>query len=882
MLRPTNLRSTQTVWKQAGSTGGVENYQDDVGLPRDAASGGRNNTLAIARDNPLGYFTHGTIISVAPFAHCYHVALRGETGLTPCVALSPTSLDVMSTRWATTLTPTTSVFVYRPLWTDMGIIVGVMPPSNLDSSLQLPDFFVPMSNSGFFMDDAFTIAAQQLGTGIRNCSAGRPGDILPGDLAAMNELGVGLMVGRLLATMKASDIARLDFFYLDNLVRLFSANFEHFASGYERSIKDDEGEISEIETLTPYPWEFMGVSSPSAASLAAKDYKWVKGQNDAPVEPVDPAQIGFWRLMRLRGYLGDLERLYVAAPNPQQLPVNKLAGDVEKPPADVGLFEQVIGADGSFTLRSARHITLAKTCLIPIPKRRREEHDAAGDSPYSETEPYKSSGIFGAGESHSKPEFPWADSSPSSRGAQLWDFMAYTANWYHVVPLARHQKDWYLPQSKDVQIGSISGEDRDPPSAPLINGAFEAPLPTGTSVPIDHRGSVTVFKSSASINMLDDGSIVLEDGYGSQIKLSGGNIYLTCPGDIWFQPGRSLIQWAPKDIISRAGNAVDISAAKGDIRVKAERNLHALAGNSGIGGVLLESKADGTAYNFETTGESVVSSGIMLKSKAAPIWAVGSDVYLRSKPGSTITLDAGEDGTLMTFSNTVLIAAQQSLTIANGTNARTDTEAEAAHTFSQHNVLLQAPLAVTGRTFVDGALTVNGGMLANGPVAGTSSPYVLNIDREVFQDRVNTFEAQIDAYEESMNRTLKRIKTLFFEDKTKIGNDDFIDSVAFSFRSDAQYGTSNIKIWEAPWQQLYRRLDAGVLWDEPAVKHNDEETYPHPGVEAWAESDKFGTLEFSFYNTESRRPEDRPYDVSQAEEPLFKTMKTSYFVTSQS
>ena len=53
-----------------------------------------------------------------------------------------------------------------------------------------------------------------------------------------------------------------------------------------------------------------------------------------------------------------------------------------------------------------------------------------------------------------------------------------------------------------------------------------------------------------------------------------------------------------KEAIIRAKGSVDISSNENDVRIKAEKNMQLLAGNSGSGGMLLESKGQGSIQGY--------------------------------------------------------------------------------------------------------------------------------------------------------------------------------------------------------------------------------------------------------------------------------------------
>ena len=98
---------------------------------------------------------------------------------------------------------------------------------------------------------------------VTNYNSCRPLDTIPGsDLGFNNELGVGVGMSRLFSWLRASECAGIWCFQQDNLVRIHSHNLDHWHAGGERSLRDDEGEITDIDWLNPYSWEAKGMADP--------------------------------------------------------------------------------------------------------------------------------------------------------------------------------------------------------------------------------------------------------------------------------------------------------------------------------------------------------------------------------------------------------------------------------------------------------------------------------------------------------------------------------------------------------------------------------------------------------------------------------------------
>ena len=186
--------------------------------------------------------------------------------------------------------------------------------------------------------------------------------------------------------------------------------------------------------------------------------------------------------------------------------------------------------------------------------------------------------------------------------------------------------------------------------------------PVPRKIKVDHRyGMQNFYETESFFSLLEDGSVVIGDGYGAEIRMSGGCVTISAPGDVWLKSGRHTQAWAGGDVIQRANGNVDISTTEKSVRIKAEKDVMVLAGNSGNkGGVLIESRAASTQYNFEQAGDDVQFGGVVLRAPKSNVVALSHQIYLRSGGGNSniqpgnITIDAGRgEADLVTKSNRI-------------------------------------------------------------------------------------------------------------------------------------------------------------------------------------------------------------------------------------
>lgn len=786
------------------------------------------------------------------------------------------------------------VICYRPSGSFFAYVLGSVPDWILSPGFnRVPDWIVPASLSGWMSDRVHRgITERPNGlSGLFNCAAGRPMDELPGDHGYLNELGVGYGMGKLMAWLRASHFCGVEAFWADNLLRLIAYNYEMFGAANETRAVDDEGEWSRTDRWSPYPWETRGVYTPETDFTTTGSSDAASGK--AALEPVHDDQAGVWRVSRLRGYLGDLDRTIVSVPT-------EWAGAARSSGSDVhpGVAETSIGIDGAIRVRSARRVLLEKTLDIVVPMEKAAPDDPLGDT----ANDYRSAGRFGSGPSHVRNEPP-ADEFAGLRSLLARDRHAMldaVAN----LSLVRHVKDYRVPTSQESAAKIGVTVDYSPVETP-DPAEFWLPLPESASVQVDHRGSARYYSGRAFVELDELGNVFMEDAFGAQIRMEGGAIFISAR-EIVLQSGRNTQIWSGRDSIIKAHHAVDVSAANGDVRVKASRNMML---SSTQRGVLIESGFDPNLHSADEdwsgVGEEVVSRGVTIKATYSPVSVLGLDLYMRSgvadktRSQSRIDIDAGGgDGGLFLHGGEVTTRAgtrSQTIVGSNGENdltASMDMTAtefiiggrfltrmtfgasrfafaneEGSSTFYVdgsavfgNNVLVRENVIVDGSVQSGGSgvfqesLQVGGSVLVTGTIicaniAADSGGGFLPRTSDQFQAAnqspaahppiaLEQSESESAAARDMLtnariddNAAVMEIVDHLYADAA-IGNSQTLAEKRFTFRTPSQYRTESDRFqWpEARWQFMSREtFGVFIPWREEEV-HG---TMPYPGLETW-------------------------------------------------
>ena len=819
------------------------------------------------------------IHDVLAYGRCYIVKPVGLPRMPAMLGSQCSSMLPVGARDITMLMPGSLVLCWISE-KHYAVILAVLTSPMGSSQMSWPDSIVAAGHAGIFADPAHQIlATKETSHGFLDFSGGGPIDSLPGDWGKTNELGMAFFLGRLMASIKAGELCKLEMHYTDMLARLYAYNWQHYTAGSEDEAFDDEGEWTRIRGFSPFPWEAAGVAKKGAAFDKKEDLNPKDAQDRFGIEPSDPLQASFVRYKEFEGFLGDLRRRFVVMPVTKPAsglaalasllgaPTVRTYGRATSDAAQYkGLLEEVVGIDGSWLLRSAKGIGLEKTVWIPVPEELYPRDNPKGDHDLKDA----------AGEGMDFTEYP--DQGTAGKNiARLRDSQSYDLNKRKSEPLNKRTKDWAI---RDDEGGiQVPGEFQTEIPGLTPYATFEQGLPPSADEIVAEMGNrkSKFYQSKAFMGILPDGSILMRDGYGSEIRMCGGNIELSCPGDVVMRTGRTMQFWGGKDVIIKAHDNLEMSTANGSARLKAEHNLEMLGGNDQGGGVLVESRGNNTINQFSTPGDSVVIGGLVLKSSRGPVSVWGNTLYMRSMTGA-ITMDSqGGDGNFIVYANqlTKYLTSGSREVVAGKKN-----ETGAVNTFVMENTGgtfnyfgLSANFGVSSMNLVAAKgtstttnLTVAGGITSEGSVSGVgkfgegTKPPVSAL-ADLRKEAITKFNTENTAMKQSFGTDITGSEAN--------GNKAVYGLIGFSFRSSTDLGLGDMVIYEAEWQKRFRqtakiKADAkySSVWDEPVVAwHVNPDTWdddqgnltrPFPGWDAWenGEGAKYAQVDDQFYLTD--------------------------------
>lgn len=815
----------------------------------------------------------GTVVYSSPYCNWFKVQLDGPGITVPCTMGSDSTFGPMGPRDTGVLPPYNQVVVWFPTSRVHGVILCSIPISQHSSKLTCPDYTSQGSQSGVQREDVYKQPYQSLyrDGGLQCFGSNRPIDSTILEWGKITETGLGISVDPFMTFMRANEVCGLWLHYWDSYLRLAGWNMDLQTAAHEVIARLDEGENRLITYVNTYPWETVGLYASGTQFTNTFDDKDVqftipKAKIDLPDGKEDVQSIA--RYQEHGGYLGQGFRRQVNIPA-KNTGVRYYSDDPTKAP-DMGVFEEFIGLDGTYGLRTAKQYFLAKTVLIPVPKEMRlPEDQKTGDDARKGN--YNFSGV-NEGPPHKVGDVQATGPGPQAltQAGGMYDLLTYAFNWQGLHPFYYHQQDYSLPNESDIKNKSGAPTiSQDNLSFSALGDSQYMDYPVPVPVQVDARyGNVNYTQRVAYHSILNDGSQIFGDGYGAEIRMVGGKIEFTAPGGISFAPGTDFTVLAGRDINLRAHDSFDASAGTKDLRLKAEKNFQAV---SNSGGMLFESKAAGFVANFaELTGEQVVTGGIMFKAQNSDVVTWAGNIYLRT--GGTnlqagqIVLDASKGNNQITLNGNTSIFSQAEFGIYIGPVDDND-NVQASTVFTSQLVIMNQNLEVGGTTYVVGDIVGNGAVEVNGPIAAVSNNegLVASMNASDLAKAIAPVQTALKAVISEGSTAYDQVFIDWLYSSGQDGDDATIKQAAFSFRDDGkgtQYHATNYQLPESRWQMMQRlgMASGGTPWnDEPPVIYHDESQFPYPGYNNWSSNQTLLEIaQLNMYNAANGLAQDRP------------------------
>lgn len=908
--------------EQSLERGNVTDQEASGEQVSDPLQTGASHHDKLEEDTPLRV---GRVLLALPYVHCYKVQISGRTVACVATALTHTAMMPTGVRSIETIPPNSQVVIWQPKGAKLAYIVGVIPVATMADNMNIADHIQQAGNSGpkkvesvrnipKSVADAFGWVPQ---------SSGRPMDGTHGEWGRMAETGVGIFIDAFQAYLRVNEVCGLWLNYFDNYAKLaaLSLNVMSYCENVMQTY--DEGENFSLVGHCTFPWESTGMYKSGEKFSETNDKKKVQLDKQFPFaeeDIEDLAQTPVYRLTDYTGYMGQGWNRTLMLPAAES--GKRLMTDTDN---DTGLFNEFLSLDGAYSLRSAKSVFIAKYPLIPNPRRVRSPEDAKGDDLMEEND-YRFSGRFGKGDEHKSKEWDTSDVKDLRnlmKPAGILDMIAHHYNWKSTFPFYYHKKDYRYPQEHEDggKLKNVSF---------YVGNFSEAYVEITGSTRLkisDAYGEVEYYNTASFFTLTDDGSVLIGDGYGSQITMTGGQIRLEAGGDVMLMSNSRVVTLA-REAITRTKDSIDISSSDKDIRIRSKNNLQVSGG-----ALLLEATNTGSHQVYkDRVGEFVQAAGITLLSKGGSVNLLTKDYYLRTGILDAPVFGSGSlslgrvvqqaaDGTGDAVIDVakgrgryVNYAAQQDFYTGGhlgiwhsprggDVNDSPSKQIDKCHYFSPTFSAINGPTVNTSHfvTCDEGSIVASGHIMAKGScqVVGPMA-----CEGGKVGDSSNTSKFDFPAYLEKflkdycdfVNDTfIERGRTTFdnaFKERwwaeNQPGNDSLLENeIGFSYRDMSEiqkmaygYSPDRFFLLETRYQQLERTDLAGggsQAWEEDPVSYQGKELYPWPGKINWEDNDTLlryknppagDDFAFRLFNRDGHA-QDRETFQAEYEEPKF-------------
>lgn len=649
---------------------------------------------------------------------------------------------------------------------DVCYILGIIPENDY-GNLQFPSRVALKTADGNF-DSQNSTGYNNDSTKKGTFNAGRPTDVVEGEHVVSNEFGVLLGLFQSLAVLKASELAQVQCYLLDDMVRIVSHNFEHLHALGECKIFHDGKALMAEFGGTHDPREALGIPQvESVKNDALFGEAGAPGANGDDLTDFyefeqDERTTAIERFKLFLGKLGDFIHMFVTRPDPEA--IRALAGSLNGKP-DLGMANFHMGLDGRFNLRTMTGGSIEKTNWIMVPQRVRTADDPEGDQvddiEFDKKDPFEFDDSIKVRE------------NPSLYFLQIRDCNAYLQDYLAYKYFLKYKKDFNLTGNPEdeTKLSSVNNVD---PVTPV---------------------NIKNYKLRKSgIYLMDNGGIMLKDAWGSALVLEGGDIYIQAAKDIISQPLRNYITKAGKFITMTSRKDIDLSSTEAGYRLKTKTAQHHYSSDEGIiiqsdstsdsepspsdkaykqfGGILLKSNKGIYQYGekiFDRASQKALYKGnqLMLESVDKPLELKSiKDITLTSL--ASIDFTAKKDISLLAKSNCSIIA-NTSLNIAG----------KQTNIGNKGSIIGVTPHPGSMPVMLDGVLPID--------------PYMSFADTKIEQASTNNLQEQMTPF--SSDDKFSKLKFRFL-DSSEYGLEttDYIP-MTIAQQDDAAFGFLSLTNW---------------------------------------------------------------------------------------
>lgn len=361
------------------------------------------------------------------------------------------------------------------------------------------------------------------------------------------------------------------------------------------------------------------------------------------------------------------------------------------------------------------------------------------------------------------------------------------------------------------------------------------------------------YKSTSGFRHDPDGSLVFYDGYGSEIRMTRGNIIISPAADLILRPGRDLHAMSGRHTAVVSQKDVTVHSSLSDVYIKSQKSLHVISGIDGEGTTTIESRGKGTVIRSsnntavvghdvfvgsisskapDTLDGSVQGDGTVIIGSGTQTTITGSMVV--SKSDEFIAMSADGDSYIDITADAVTMASKAIQAagvvriggiIGNTSVTVGNTTYNLGNPSEQSEVVVRSEVYVPSNVYC-GYIQAEGGEFVGLVANNASSESGIHPATGNVVARVDWSNAAL------MDSVLHPMATT--PNPTDVMGNHFVYSTPFTYPSSSVIGINKKYIIPGMLWQTF--VSSGARWNEPIIpglRNKDKATMVYPGADAW-------------------------------------------------
>lgn len=550
----------------------AENAAKDDRKKENVAEKATKNQQTHALDSPVnvsGEIRVGLVVEAYPTINQYLVFSVSNKTQHLCSNISDIGASLFGVRSASTI-PTGSIVLYFLDHTNFGYILGsIFQPIKLVEELfgdKITNFPITLGDFKPYKD--FLRNAQFHIFGAHHVDS-----FSHGEFNKYSATGTMIHIDNFMAFLRASEHCGIWAFHSDNLLRTIAENYDFWSRGVRETLRNDPIYLNDEEKNEEEIKYFIRknilevVSEQEIRNLV---YSFHNNFSYYGGDPSFPSNEPFSKLVKFSGGISNIEKEFVMSV------VGTNTGNKEI----YNLLEINKNCTGIYSLKTARGFLFLSVFDKDYLFRLTDVEDPFGDflNNYNLSIPLIKTLKIPDSYNSLKGENP---DLPSVHASGIIDRINFHYNEESRFRFRKHQFDFKSADPRNLFNSPIL--DNDCTSTARKTFSFPKKIgvdPAVEEINIEESEELDVVPKPAFYTVLEDGTQIMGNGYGCEIRMEKDTLYIRAP-KIHIQSGDELSIWGANGLYQRSNGEIQIVSTKNDISIKARKDLKMVGGNFG-------------------------------------------------------------------------------------------------------------------------------------------------------------------------------------------------------------------------------------------------------------------------------------------------------------